>query len=438
MKKLFVLFFVGIALTNYSQAQVWSLEKCVTYAMENNLTIKQTKLSVDLAEVDKSDANYSRLPSLNGQASNTHTYGRAINPLTNSYVPQDVNSINLNANSNVTIFNGLQRLNNYKSSVLTVEAEKKNLEKTKNDIALNIINAYLNVLYNQELLVVAKEQLEVTKLQLDRAQKNAAVGNATEGDVLNIKSQVANDELNVTNAQNSLDIAKLDLIQFLDRDPVEAFEVEKPQNIEQYITVSAPANMKEVYENAATNLPDIKLLDYRYKAAQRSLAAAKGALYPRLSAGAGLSSDYADLNPTSFNNQMKNNFGQFYQFSLSIPVFNGFSARNNVKRANLQLQNAEINKKNAELTLSKNIQQAIADLRAAQKKYESTYRSNQSLKEAFVYSQKRFDVGLINAIDYNLAKTNLARSEADLIQAKYDLLFRAKLLDFYNGKALSF
>lgn len=438
MKKLFVLFFVGIALTNNSQAQVWSLEKCVSYAMENNLNIKQTKLSVDLAEVDKSDANYSRLPSLNGQASNTHTYGRAINPLTNSYVPQDVNSINLNANSNVTLFNGFQRTNNYKSAVLNVEAEKQNFEKTKNDIALNVINAYLNVLFNQELLVVAKEQLEVTKLQLDRAQKNASVGNATEGDVLNIKSQVANDELNVTNAQNNLDIAKLNLIQLLDRDPAEAFEVEKPANVDQYLTVSSPASMKEVYENASNNLPDIKLLEFRYKAAQRSLAAAKGALYPRLTAGAGLSSDYADLNPTSFNNQMKNNFGQFYQFSLSIPVFNGLSARNNVKRANLQLQNAEINKKNAELTLSKNIQQAIADLRAAQKKYESTFRSTQSLKEAFVYSQKRFDVGLINAIDYNLSKTNLAKSEADLIQAKYELLFRAKLLDFYNGKALTF
>lgn len=438
MKKVVLAFIFSVTIIATSNAQVWSLEKCISYAMENNLNIKQTKLSVDLAQVDKSDRRFAMYPNLNSQASNTHTYGRAINPLTNSYVPRDVNSVNLSANSNVTIFNGLQRMNNFRSSEMTLEAEKKNYEKIKNDIALNVINNYLNVLYTQELLVVAKEQLEVTKLQLDRAQKNAAVGNATEGDVLNIKSQVANDELNVTNAENNLTIARLNLIQLLDRDPAENFEVEKPGNIEQYLVVSSVANLKEVYENASNNLPDIKLLEFRYKAAQRSLSAAKGAYYPRLTLGAGLSSDYADLNPNSFNTQMKNNFGQFYQFSLAIPVFNGLTARNNVKRANIQLQNAEINKKNAELTLSKTIQQAIADLSAARKKYESTFRSNQSLREAFTYSQKRFDVGLINAIDYNIAKTSLARSSADLVQAKYELLFRAKLLDFYNGKPLTF
>ncbi len=438
MKKVISAFVLSIALFGVANAQVWSLEKCISYAMENNLSIKQTKVGVDLAVIDKADARFAMYPNLNSQASNTHTYGRAINPLTNSYVPQDVNSVNLNANTNVTLFNGFQRINNFKSSEMNVEAEKKSLEKIKNDIALNVINNYLNVLFNQELLIVAKEQLEVTKLQLDRAQKNAAVGNATEGDVLNIKSQVANDELSVTNAENNLVIARLNLIQLLDRDPGEVFEVEKPGNIDQYLVVSNVASLKEVYENASNNLPDIKLLEYRYKAAQRSLASAKGAYYPRLTLGAGLSSDYADLNPTSFNNQMKNNFGQFYQFSLSIPIFNGFSARNNVKRANLQLQNAEINKQNAELTLGKTVQQAIADLSAARKKYESTYRSNESLKEAFTYSQRRFDVGLINAIDYNIAKNSLAKSAADLVQAKYELLFRAKLLDFYNGKALTF
>jgi outer membrane protein len=429
------LFFIG-ALS--ASAQVWTLDKCVSYAMENNLNLKQSKLNVDLAEVNKSDGKYAMYPNLNGSTSRSHSYGRAINPLTNSYVSQDVVSINLNANSNVTVFNGFNRVNNYKSTVQSLEAEKLSLEKSRNDIALMVINAYLNVLYNQDLLRVANEQLAVTKTQLDMAQKNAAVGNATEGDVLNIKSQVATDELNVTTAQNNVDLARLDLIQLLDRDPGEPFEVVRPDNVEKYLVANTSATLKDVYGTAESNLPDIKLLEYRYNSAKYSLAAAKGSLYPRLSFGAGLGSDYADLNPLSFRNQIDLNFSQFWQFSLSVPIFNGFSARNNVKRATINMASADINLQQAKLTLSKNVQQAISDLKAASKKYESTLKNNLSLKEAFKYSQQRFDVGLLNAVDYGISKNNVARSDADVIQAKYELILRAKLLDFYNGNPLTF
>lgn len=437
MRLFFSLLFIGISICQ-ANAQVWTLDKCVSYAMENNLNLKQSKLNVDLAEVNKSDGRYAMYPNLNGSTSRAHSYGRAINPLTNSYVSQDIISINLNASSNVTVFNGFNRINNYKSTVQSLEAEKLSLEKSRNDIALMVINAYLNVLYNQDLLRVANEQLEVTKTQLDRAQKNAAVGNATEGDVLNIKSQVATDELNVTTSQNNLDLARLDLIQLLDRDPGENFEVERPQNIEKYLVVSTTATLPDVYGKAESSLPDIKLLEYRYNAAKYSLAAAKGSLYPRLSLGAGMGSDYADLNPMSFNKQIDVNFSQFWQFQLSIPIFNAFSARNNVKRASINMASANINLQQAKLTLSKNVQQAISDVKAASKKYESTMKNNQSLREAFKYSQQRFDVGLLNAVDYGIAKTNLAKSDADVVQAKYELLLRIKLLDFYNGNPLTF
>ena len=437
MRLIFSLAVLAISITSVN-AQVWSLDKCVSYAMENNLNLKQSKLNVDLAELSKSDGKYAMYPTLNGSSSRSHSYGRAINPLTNSYVSQDVVSINLSANSNVTVFNGFNRVNNYKSTVQSLEAEKLSLEKNRNDIALMVINAYLNLLYNQDLLRVANEQLAVTITQLDRAQKNAAVGNATEGDVLNIKSQVATDELNVTTAQNNLDLAKLDLIQLLDRDPGEVFEVERPQNVEKYLIANTSATLFDVYTKAETNLPDIKLLEYRYNAAKYSLAAAKGSLYPRLSFGAGLGSDYADLNPLSFRNQLDLNFSQFWQFSLTVPIFNGFSARNNMKRASINMASADINLQQAKLTLSKNVQQAISDLKAASKKYESTMKNNQSLKEAFKYSQQRFDVGLLNAVDYGISKNNVARSDADVVQAKYELILRAKLLDFYNGNALTF
>lgn len=435
-----LLFSLTIVLITYTgvNAQVWTLDKCVSYAMENNLNIKLSKINVDLAEINKLDSRFAMYPNLNASASQSNSFGRAINPFTNTYVSQNVSSLNLNGSTNVTVFNGFNRMNNLKSDKESLEAEKLSLEKSRNDIALFVINAYMNVLYTQDLVRVAKEQLDVTKSQLDRSEKNAAVGNATQGDVLNIKSQVATDELNVTTAQNNLDIARLNLIQLLDRDPGEGLEVVRPENVDQYLTTNTFSNLQDVYATAESTLPDIKILEYRYNAAKYSLAAAKGSLYPRLNLGAGLGSDYADVNPLSFTNQLENNFSKFVSFQLSVPIFNGYSARNNVKRATIALTSAEINRQQSKLTLSKNIQQAIADLRAAKMKYESTQKSTQSLKEAFKYSQQRFDVGLLNSVDYGLSKNNVARSEADLIQAKYELILKAKLLDFYNGKPLTF
>lgn len=435
-----LLFSLAITLITYTgvNAQVWTLDKCVSYAMENNLNIKLSKINVDLAEINKLDSRFAMYPNLNASASQNQSYGLLVNPSTGVKSPIDGNSLNGNVSSSITVFNGFSKMNNFKSDKESLEAEKLSLEKNRNDIALYVINGYMNVLYTQDLLQVAKEQLEVTKSQLDRAEKNAAVGNATQGDVLNIKSQVATDELSVTTAQNNLDIARLDLIQLLDRDPGEGFEVVRPENVDQYLTANTFANLKDVYSTAESTLPDIKILEFKYNAAKFSLAAAKGNLYPRLNFSTGMGTDYTNAISTSFSDQINNNLTKYWGFSLNIPIFNGFSARNNVKRATIALTTADINRQQSKLTLSKNIQQAIADLRAAKMKYESTQKSNQSLKEAFKYSQQRFDVGLLNAVDYSLSKNNVAKSEADLIQSKYELILRAKLLDFYNGKPLTF
>ncbi len=421
-----------------ANAQTWSLEKCVSYALENNLSIKQTELSVSLAELDREESKFAILPNLNANATQTHTYGRAINPFTNSYVPQDVNSFNTGVNSQVTVFGGFQKINTLKQSAYALEAEKANLEKTKNDIALTVVNYFLNVLYNQDLLKVAEEQLELSRLQVERAEKNAEVGNITTGDVLQVKAQYANDQLNLANAQNQLDIARLNLIQLLDRDPAEEFIVLRPDNIDQLIASSYGYSFNEVYQSAEQNLPDVKLLEYRYKAAQKGLAATRGGMMPRLTLSGGLSSDYADINPSSIRNQLDNNFSQYFSFGLAIPIFNAHSAHVNTKRAKINLMNAEINTRNARLNLSKTVTQAIADLKASEKKYQATINSFRSLSEAFKYDQQKFDVGLLNSVDYNLSKNNLSKAQAELLQAKYELIFRAKVLDFYQGKSLTF
>lgn len=438
MKRYFLTMMVMIGAVSQMQAQTWSLDKCVSYAMENNLTIKQTKLNVALSDANLEESKYSLLPSLNASASQSHSYGRAINPQTNSYVSTDVNSLNLGMNSSVTLFGGFQKINTYKQNQFDVEAEKNNLEKVKNDISLNVISFYLNVLYNQELLAVAQEQLEVSKLQVDRAQKNVAVGAITQGDVLQIKAQYATDELNVTNAENQLAIARLNLVQMLDLDPGQAFEVERPANVDQVVAASFKYTLSEVYESALEKLPDVRLMEYRYKAAQRGLKAAKGGMSPRLSLSGGLSSDYADVNPIAMSKQLENNFSQYFSFQLNIPIFNSHSAHINVKRAKINLSNAEINTQTARLNLSKSITQAIADLKAAEKRFVSATNSFESLREAFNYNQQKFDVGLINSVDYSLSKNSLTKAESDALQAKYDLIFRAKILDFYQGNPLTF
>lgn len=438
MKKSKLLLLVLSFVVGGTQAQTWSLQKCIEYALENNLTIKQSQLNVSLSEGNLTQSKYDILPNLNASASQSYNFGKTINTITNTYVNQQVSSNVFNLNTSVTLFNGLQKINTYQQNKYDLEAEKNNLEKIRNDIALTVINYYLNALYNEDLLNVSKAQLLLSEEQLSRALKNAEVGNLTEGDVLQIKSQVATDELNVTNAQNQLDIAKLNLIQLLDRDPAEKFEVERPQNLDMVGSINTNYSLQQVYSQAIQTLPDVKLMEFRSKAAQKGLSAARGGLFPRLTLGAGIGTDYTDINPVSFNRQIDNNLGKYASFSLNVPIFNGFSARTNVKRAKINSVNAEINEQLAKNTLSKIIAQAIADLKAAGKKYESTFNSYESLKEAFKYNQQKFDVGLINSVDYNLSKNNLSKAEIDLLQARYDLIFKGKILDFYMGKSLSF
>lgn len=438
MKKIiFASLLVWVAGSSFAQG-TWTLQRCVDYALENNLTIKQNRLNVELSEVSVDDNKYGFLPSLNAAASQNFNYGRAINPINNTYVFQQITTRNMNVSSSVTLFNGFAKVNAYQASKLELQAEKTSLEKIKNDITLTVITYYLDVLYNEELLAVSKQQLEISKLQLDRAEKNAAVGSITQGDVLQIKAQLASDELNVTVSQNNLDLSKLNLIQLLDRDASERFEIERPANLDQMMSVSMGYNAQQVYNSALTNMPDVRLLEFRQKAARKNLAAAKGNLYPRISMNGGMFTDYSNLNPRSFSEQFSDNFGEYFGFQLTVPLFNGMSARNGVKRAKINLANAEINEQIGKNTLNKTITQSVADLNAADKKFESAKNGFQSLTEAFKYNQQKFDVGLINSFDYNTSKNNLFKAEADLLQAKYDLIFKSKVLDFYMGKSLSF
>ena len=244
--------------------------------------------------------------------------------------------------------------------------------------------------------------------------------------------------MNLTNAENQLAIARLNLSQLLDRDPAEVLQIEKPANLIPALDKSEQYQFSSVYQSAAEKLPDVKLYDFRFQSAAKSVAISKAVLFPTLSFGAGLNSNYVSLAQETFKGQLQNNFGQYWGFSLNVPIFNSRNANANLKRAKINLANANINTQTARLNLSKSIAQALTDLKAAEKKYESTAKSNTALKESFKYNQQKFEVGLINAVDFIISKNNLAKSEADRVQALYELILRQKLVDFYLGIPLSF
>jgi len=421
-----------------AQSQVWSLENCISYALENNLTIKQYKLNVDLASIDLAQSKNALLPTFNASASNSKNYGLSVNPVTSSSEFQSFSSFSTGVNSQVTIFGAGQKVYNYQAQTFDLAAEVASLAKIKNDITLTVINYYLNVLYNQDLILVSQEQLKISLQQFERANKNFEVGNSTQGDLLESKAQLARDQLNLTNAENQLAIARLNLLQLLDRDPAEAMQIEKPANLIPALDKSEQYQFSSVYQSAAEKLPDVKLYDFRFQSAAKNVAISKAILFPSLSFGAGVNSNYVSLARETFKGQLQDNFGQYWGFSLNVPIFNSRNANANLKRAKINLANANINTQTARLNLSKSIAQALTDLKAAEKKYESTANSNIALKESFKYNQQKFEVGLINAVDFIISKNNLAKSEAERVQALYELILRQKLVDFYLGIPLSF
>ncbi len=309
----------------------------------------------------------------------------------------------------------------------------------KNDLVLAVVTNYLTVLNSQDLLIAARQQLDISKQQLDIEQKFFDVGNRTLADLSQSKSQVATAELNVTNAQNQVDLAFLNLAQLLERDPSVPFEVEKPA-VNDVATVNTAYSAAEVYKSASENFPDIKLAELRRLVLQKEIDIAKSGYYPSLNLQTGMGTRYSNgsFGNTSFASQIQDNFNQFIGFGLSIPIFNGYSARSAVRRAKINVLNGEVNEQLAKNNLNKVINQAVYDLRAAEKRFYSAQTAFESSKDAFNVIEQRYAVGLVNSLDFNQAQTNLNKAQFDQIQARYDLIFRSKVIDYYLGNPITF
>lgn len=444
--------------------QPWPLDYCINYAWQHNLTIKQSEISRNIAENNVTSSKANLLPTVNGYVANTWNYGRTIDPFTNTFATSEVLSQDYYVSGQFTIFGGEQSVNQVKQNKTAFEASKFDVEISKNNIALNIAASYLQVLLDQELLTEATNQHRVTLQQVEHTQQLVTAGSLSRSNLLDVQAQEANDDVNQVNAQTQLDLATLGLAQLLDIDSVQLFKIAVP-------IITIPDNPAidgpdQVYYKALTTMPDIHSAELKWKSAEYARGAAAGALYPKLTFNATLGSGYSGSDyetqmgyatqtilvggspvilqvPTEtegsllpFHQQIADNFNKSFSFRLNIPILNGLQTNMAYRNAKLNALNNYYNYENSELTLRKNIQQAYADALGALRKYHATQKSVASLTEAYNYTKTKFDVGMSTALDYNTAQTNLNKAESDLLQAKYNYIFKIKVLDYYQGKPL--
>lgn len=467
-KALFIIIFFSI-FTAKAQ-EIWDLKKCIDFALENNLQIKQGQLNKNISEANYLRSKTATLPTVNGFVSHNYNFGRTIDPFTNQFANQTVQSNAFSVSANWVLFNGFQTINAIRQNNFNLLANKYDLEKVKNDIVLAVISAYLNIIYLEEQLQIAEQQIFLSQKQVDRISLLVNTGSAAKGNLLDMQAQLANDELQKVTIQNQLDIAYLNLMQLMELNSQEKIKVVKPQTV---LPVEDILNKTplSIYQTAINNQPDIKAAELRVKSAYMGLLSARGAYSPRLAISTSFGTGYSGLrkevigNPvlsgfdtigvttamdfvlvpnytfdtrvTPFNRQLEDNLNRTIGLSLTIPIFNGFQVRTSSSLAKIQKSNAELALESAKRQLEKTIQQAYADAIAAYKKYLATEKSVNALTESFSYTEQRFNVGAVNTLEYNDAKNRLARAKAELLQSKFDYAFKVKILDFYQGNPIN-
>jgi len=426
--------------------KVWTLEDCINYAFENNIQIKQSKLQIESVQADLKQSKFEFAPSLNGSSSLNYSWGRSIDPVTNTYINTNNMSTSFGVSSGITLFDGFQKFNVVKQNELAYNSSLYDSEKMENDIALQLTGAYLNILFNHEMLMVAQNQAEITKQQIARTKDLVEAGTLPKGDLLEIEAQGLMEEVNVIRADNNLSLSYLDLLQILDLSANEEFEIERPDiSVNEELSV-IPS--EQVYANAVSFMPEIKSAELDVLSSNRGVMIAKGAVYPSLSLRTGINTNYIDsklidyTDPNSpimaFWDQISDNVSEYLTLSLNVPIFNAYQTTTRIKQAVILNTNSKFNLEQTKNALRKNIEQKYFDAIAAYKTYHANKATTKSLNEAFKYTEEKFTLGMLNSVDYNLAKSRLTQAESDLLRSKFDYIFKTKILDFYMGVPLKF
>lgn len=443
MKHLFLYICLAGALLGASQSKAqeakqgkWSLEDCINYAIEHNIDLKQKQKSQESSEVELNTSRLSWLPNLNAGVGQNFNFRRSSNETGLSQKQDAVtSSSSFSVNTGMPLFDGLKTPSDIAAKKLNLKAAIESLNKAKDDLAITIATYYIQVLFTKELLHVAELQVELTGQQIVKTEALYNAGRVPLSQVYDIKAQLAKDEVTLIEAQNNAQLALLDLAQTLDLErETEGFDVIIPETedaVATYINSLLPPDV--IYENAVLNRPEVKEQQYLLKSQQQQIKIARSGYIPSLNFNAGISTSYFSQSSGGFATQFDNNISPSIGLSLNIPIFNRMQVRNGVRMAKIGAQTRELMIESTKKTLYKEIQQAFFNASASQKKLDASGKSVVAGKEAFTYAEKRYGEGKSSVYEYNEAKTKYAQSLAELAQAKYDFILRAKILDFYNG-----
>jgi len=440
-----LLLLVGSLVTAQQPAKIWSLEECIIYAIDNNIQIKQQALQTEYQKNAYTQSKLNLLPTINGQASHNYSFGRALDETTYEFTDnQNIQSNSFYAGGSLNLFNGLQNYNTIQRNKYQLQASESDLQSTRDNISLSIALGYLQILLNTELVNATGNQLQITKQQIAKTEKMVEAGSLARGNLLQIEAQAASEELQLINLQNQLDISYLNLTQMLELGSPQGFSIVTPD-------ISIDTNMvigegiDEIFAKAEGLRPEIKSAELKLAVSEYDLKIANGGRSPRLSMNHSFNTRYSDIavkpsNPLekyTFGEQLNDNINYGVGFSLNFPILNGWQVNRNIANSKLNIESSRYVLENEKKQLYKNIQQAYADAIAALKKYSASMKAVASMEESFRYTEQKFNVGMVTPVDYNAAKTQLLNAQSDMAQAKYEFVFKTKVLDFYRGQPLS-
>ncbi|NRB59940.1 MAG: TolC family protein [Winogradskyella sp.] len=443
MKKSIVIIAFLFGIFAQAQDKKWTLLECVNYALENNISIQQSELDVDLAEIDKLGAIGNFLPNLNSNASYNINTGANINPATNQFENATFRSASGGVSSGINISSGFANWKALQRAKLNKIASEYRLDKMKDDISLIVANSFLQILANREQLKVLQAQNSVTKENIKNTQDLVDAGVLPQGDLLELQATDATQAQQIIAAENALFISKFGLAQTLQLKDYENFDIVD----EDYGLVATDILDKkpgEIAQKAKEEVNDVKIAEANYNLAEKDLQLARADFYPTLRGFVGYNTRWASSQINPFTGEDISFVDQLYLFDgtsvglqLNVPVFNGFNVRNNVKRQKVQVERLKYQLEQAELDLESTVYQAYNDAKNSKKSYEAAVQTEEARRLAFEYAKERYDVGLSNSFDFNQSRTAYENAQSDVVRTKYDYIFRVKILEFYFGLPIS-
>lgn len=416
---------------------LWSLRRCIDYALEHNLTVRAQDINKLQQDLELNTSKNSRLPDLSASASQNFSFGRGLSS-DNTYVNTNTASTSFSLGTAINVFNGFRTNRTIKMNALNLQAATEDLEKAKDDIRVAVSKAYVQILYNQEILNVAERQVTIDSLQVVRLRAMRDGGKASDEEVAQQEASLGQSRLTEVQAENTLKLSILDLSQLLELDTPEGFGIVVP-DVSSSGYVFPDSSAEDIYAVAVGIRPSVRAEQYRLDAAEMNIGISKSSLYPTLSLSGGIGANYynsSGYEVAKFMEQMKNNFSQYVGISLSIPIFSRFSVRNGVRSAELSRAGQSIQLETARKSLYKEIQQAWYNAVASGSKLSSCEEAQKSAEESFRLVSAKYENGKSTITEFNEAKNNLLKAQSDLVQARYENLFQIKLLDFYRGVPL--